>query len=709
MKGSAQDGDGTIKWCPQCSGGKQHHELCAHDDAQLIKAPPQGTMIGGTYKFDSVIGVGGMGVVYKCHNWALRTVALKTLMARQYDAEELVRFQLEAKAAGKLTHSNLVSILDFGVTADGDPFMVMEYLEGKTLENLIGEDKLSLIEVVSIVQDCCDALAYAHRHGVTHRDLKPANIVLVSDLTGAEKIPKILDFGIAKVADAGRASLHLTQTGSIFGTPPYMSPEQCAGGEITDRSDVYSMGCVLYEALTGCKPFFGKTVLETYHLHQTAPLKPLSESRPNARFSKALEQLVLSMLSKQPQARPSIDSVRFDLAEVLKEELEREAESPELETPPKPNSSRALVIWGVAVLVGVSICAMYTIPAIDDVKHRNETSLGIISSNAGLDSPEQRVTQQLPPDTEALRGAALFATRKQLGKARMKFRELSFTEEQLDLLSKDRNCRSLSLFQYRGVTAQNFARLKNMNLTEVELTDTDADDAAVAEIARNYKSLTSIMIEDCPRVTDASVMQIARLPLKKFRATEIPITNRTVKAISGLRLHELDLRENRNINDQSISLIYHQPLILLSISNTSVTRDCLKYLCQMKQLQTLYLDKMPSLTDEDVRLLCRLPLLGCLSIKDCPGVTDRSIIYLEERIRKTEKGWYPFRRLWLDGTAVTAKSIPRLKSMKSLHMLGLDRLNGIDDLERNSIRTALPKTAIFPQESNRDVLGDALE
>ncbi len=707
MKGASKDGDETIRWCPQCSGGKQHHAQCTHEDAQFIQAPPKGTIIGGTYLFESVIGVGGMGVVYKCHNWALkRTVALKTLVARQYDTEELVRFQLEAKAAGKLTHPNLVSILDFGITTDGDPFMVMEYLEGKTLENRISDGDLTLIDAVSIVHDCCDALAYAHRHGVTHRDLKPANIMLVSDLAG-NKLPKILDFGIAKVADAGKASLHLTQTGSIFGTPPYMSPEQCAGAAITDRSDVYSMGCVLYEAITGCKPFMGKTALETYHLHQTAIPKPLAESRPDGRFDKALEQVILAMMSKRPEERPSIDAVRFELAEVLKEELEREETESQVTEPTSPKK-RTSMIWGGAALVGF-VCIFYAVTAIKDVMLSNQKSLGIISTNAGLDNAEQNVTQQIPPDTDAFARYAVRATKKQLGQPAMKFRELSFTDEQLDLLAKDRRCVSLSLFQYRLVTAKNFHRLKDMPLKRIELVDTDADNATIAEIASSYKTLTALLLEDCPQISDEGVIQASQLPLTKLSTAEIPITNRAIKAIAGLQLRELYLRDNPNINDESIRLIHHQPLIALILANTSVTRDCLKYVNQMKLMQTLSLDGMKDLQDEDLRLLLNsLPNLQCLMIRRCPCLTDRSVVYLEERIRKADRQ-YPFRQLWLDETAISAKSIPRLKTMKSLHFLGLQGLHGIGELERNGLRSALPETKIEPRESSGDPLGEVLE
>lgn len=213
------------------------------------------------YEVIRKIGAGGMGTVYEAEHVVLRKrVALKVLrQSLAADRLAIARFEREAQACATLQHPNLMQVFDCGVTTDGAPYLVMEYIEGRNIAKVIkDEKKLSKNTFFDVFIPVCNALAYAHSIGVIHRDLKPENIVLTHGMSG--EVPKLVDFGIAKVEEMGGQLQVLTQTGELLGSPSYMSPEQCMGKPVDGRTDVYSLGCVMYEALTGKKAFWGENI-----------------------------------------------------------------------------------------------------------------------------------------------------------------------------------------------------------------------------------------------------------------------------------------------------------------------------------------------------------------------------------------------------------------------------------------------------------------
>ncbi len=269
-----------------------------------------GQVLEGKYEILSLLGRGGMGAVYRVRHMLLNVeLALKTLDTQRIgDSVSARRFQTEAKAAFSLTHPNLVKVHDSGVFEDGQPFLVMDLVQGKTLQTLIKErGRLPLNEIASIFAQLCFGLAHAHHQQVVHRDIKPANIMLVDGLSLKEEgSVKILDFGIAKIVNADRGEIQtLTQTGEVFGSPLYMSPEQCSGEAIDQRSDVYSLGCVLFEALTGTPPLVGNNALRTMMLHVNDSAPSLKEATLGSQFPEELEKIVEKMLAKSPGDRYS--------------------------------------------------------------------------------------------------------------------------------------------------------------------------------------------------------------------------------------------------------------------------------------------------------------------------------------------------------------------------------------------------------------------
>ena len=246
-----------------------------------------------------------MGAIFKARHLALnRIVAVKMIHQNRMDETQIRRFQQEAKAVSALDHPSIVRVHEFGISEGGQPHMVLDYIEGTTLESVLKEHGvLSIAEALPIFDQICDAISHAHERGVLHRDLKPGNIMLI-ERPNQPPLVKIVDFGIAKIADpTHEQGQSLTQTGEIFGSPLYMSPEQASGDKLDARSDIYSVGCVLFEALTGSPPFTGKTAIETLIMHSTQPPVSLKEGSLGKFFPLPVESLVAKSLSKDPQAR----------------------------------------------------------------------------------------------------------------------------------------------------------------------------------------------------------------------------------------------------------------------------------------------------------------------------------------------------------------------------------------------------------------------
>ncbi|GEM_PF-2707443 len=274
--------------------------------AEEATDPFVGTVLADRYDILAVAGRGGMGVVYKARQELIdRIVAIKMLKSDlTSDDQSVRRFQLEAKAASRLHHPNVITIHDFGVAGSGQPYIVMDFIEGESLADIIKrEGRVNIHRAVPIFLQACSALEHAHRQHVIHRDVKPSNIVLIKT-EDEEATVKVVDFGIAKLtALSGQESLHLTKTGEVFGSPIYMSPEQCRGETLTAASDIYSMGVTMYEALVGFPPLVGKTLVDTMskHVNETPP--SLRYAYPDLCVPAPIEAIILKALEKDKNLR----------------------------------------------------------------------------------------------------------------------------------------------------------------------------------------------------------------------------------------------------------------------------------------------------------------------------------------------------------------------------------------------------------------------
>jgi serine/threonine protein kinase len=302
-------------------------------ESQIAKAFRSGMVIDQSYRLNKVIGQGAMGVVFSCTHLVLqKDYAIKFLLADELSREAWNRFQVEAKALAKLNHRGIVGIHNMGVhhrKADDKgvecdtPYYVMDLLSGENLDDLLRKaGPLKVDRALDYFIQVADALYSAHAQGVVHRDIKPSNLMLLRDNNAVITQIKVVDFGIARVNRSGHGSQSQTATGLVFGTPYYMSPEQCRGERVDHRADIYSLGCTLFEALTGEPPFRGKNAFQTFMMHQGDEAPSLESRRlreggaAGEKFPHSLEALVAKTLQKNA-------ADRYQSMEQLKHDLER--------------------------------------------------------------------------------------------------------------------------------------------------------------------------------------------------------------------------------------------------------------------------------------------------------------------------------------------------------------------------------------------------
>ncbi|MBS2010390.1 MAG: serine/threonine protein kinase [Cyanobacteria bacterium SZAS TMP-1] len=285
----------------------------------------KGAIIGGNYRIVDLIGRGGMGEVYRARHEALnKSCALKVIPPYQVSEEAWQRFKQEARVISRLSHKNIVQVSDLGIHADCLPYYAMEFVKGSSLAGILADQKyLGLQRTLDIFIQVCDGLEYAHKSGVIHRDLKPANIML-ADGEKDKPIVKILDFGLAKLAHWDRNKQSLTMVGDIFGSPFYMSPEQCAGEAVDQRSDIYSVGCTLFECLAGRPPFIGNLSASIIYAQQEAPPPTVADIRGEGIVPESMEIILAKLLRKDPAERyQSMGELRLDLEKVQRGETVR--------------------------------------------------------------------------------------------------------------------------------------------------------------------------------------------------------------------------------------------------------------------------------------------------------------------------------------------------------------------------------------------------
>jgi serine/threonine-protein kinase len=411
----------SAQFCPAC--GTVLPRLTGSGEDPLV-----GKVVARKYAVERCIGEGGMGRVYRARQLVLdKPVVLKVLHQELLsDARTVARFQREARAASRLNHPNSINILDFGVAEDGELFIAMEYVDGHDLHHLLtNEWPLSEPRIIRIVAQVLSALADAHSAGVIHRDLKPENVMVEPRRGGESDVVKVLDFGIAKIVDTAEAGPALTRAGFVCGTPEYMSPEQAKGAPLDARSDLYSVGVLLFQLVTRRLPFEADTAIGYATKHLSEPPPPPSRFRPGG-CSPEMERLILHALAKDPAARPQTAEAFLEELELLPAsesshsartarvvlplgataEQPRKTEKSDVATArtvvsARPTTQRRLGVWSAA-LVGMAIAAVLVAVVAGFLYLRPQPTAGaVVSSTAAW-------RLEVPPDRrDAKRSAEL--------------------------------------------------------------------------------------------------------------------------------------------------------------------------------------------------------------------------------------------------------------------------------------------------------------
>ena len=291
-----------------------------HDEEDADQA-----LLAGRYRLQNSLGEGGMGQVYEAeHVLMKKMVAIKVLRPELTEDDEIVaRFHREAQAAAALNHPNVCQATDFGQTDDGAFFLVMEHLEGDTLQETLNTyGQLTIKRALHVARQIATALQVAHEQGIVHRDLKPENVMLV-DRRGDSDTVKIMDFGIARLlataeeGDGDDAATRLTRQGMVYGTPHYMSPEQIAGDDVDAGTDIYALGVVLFEMLTGEPPYDADSIARVMGQHVTEPIPVLAERCPDSRFPASLERLLNRLMAKDRADRPETAAEVIDAIDAI--------------------------------------------------------------------------------------------------------------------------------------------------------------------------------------------------------------------------------------------------------------------------------------------------------------------------------------------------------------------------------------------------------
>lgn len=621
-----------------------------------------GSLFLEKYKIMDRIGSGGMGVVYRCSQVFIgKDMAIKTLNQSSMNDEAVQRFQTEAKAAGSLSHPNLVSVHDFGVTPEGTPYMVMDYVPGKTLQDVLSaHGQLELETVLDIFIQCADGLAHAHEKGVLHRDIKPSNIVLMQERNIGPGSIRILDFGIAKINSNSTQTQELTRTGMVIGSPLYMSPEQSIGKRMDWRTDIYSLGCVLYECLCGMPPFQGDTVIETLMLHQTEKPRTLKEASLGREFPKRLQDLVSSMMEKAFEDRVnSMTIVHHELVEIkdqLKnpgkiqkfQKLEKIATAPPLSAALDPGSR-----WlSVPVLIGIGALAaavisyfMWTLltPQTQPVK-----KIGLMDASFATPG-EERASY----DQRVKRG---IAESKARGQDSVSLDTVEFSQSQFELIAKEKWIRELNLVDCQGLTAYGLDTILANPIEKLSLHQSEVSEEVFAAIARS-KTLRSLDVSKCKKVTEEGLIKVARMKhLVSLNMQSVPVTDKVLEELmaNNHEFFDINLSLNTPINDNAVRLIAkHKKEYGLDVSYTSVTDAGVKQL----GIKCVYFGAAgdPKITDAGIDYI----------VKNCPKM----------------------RSLQLPGTSITPNGIMKLTQLKELNALELGVVKVSED-ERKRIRAA---------------------
>lgn len=528
--------------------------------------------IADRYVVKEVIGSGGMGQVLRAHDPHLAIdVAIKLLHKNDIDTTA-ARLQREAVAAGKLNHKNIARVYNFGQTADGEPYMVMEFVQGITLADLIKkESHLPVNKAIEIFIQICSGLQLAHANNIVHRDLKPSNIMLADNPDKGGQEAKILDFGVAKL---DQVSQKLTSTSAIIGSPLYMSPEQASALDIDLRSDIYSFGCLMFETLTGIVPLKGKSALETISLHRGKAPPLISDVIEHAEFPERLVDLINRCLAKLPEQRPQTaneisDELKSIQAEIAQKVLEKPSANFLQTYIPKTKLKSLLIVLGCVGLVGfVIFCAIkFLFDRQDRVRVRIEKRLNMSEDQVDDIIMAKKETFKKAVDSKPTALYPIFG-----GGQGLAFKKFTIDYEIKQELEKYPNLRGVIFKDCMLLKGPGLKYLANTKIEQIQLERVTLNDDSLKYFLP-VKTLIQISLSS-PNLTDKGVEILAQKKnLEQLILGSDLLTDHAAELIATLpKIGKVELA-SKQITDKSVDYLQSKKIWSLSLLNTSVSEN----------------------------------------------------------------------------------------------------------------------------------------
>lgn len=674
------------------------------------------------FRFIAEIGSGGVGEVIQAEDLILKKIVAIKLLSSDISEKAGVRLQKEATAAGSLSHPNITKVLDFNITTDGTPYLVMEFIEGENLSSLLErKNRLEPEEALPLFMQLAQALVYAHQRGVTHRDLKPSNIMLTHDENDATLL-KLLDFGLAKKQND---SQYFTTTGAIVGSPIYMSPEQAEGKKVEASSDIYSFGCLMFETLAGQPPYRGNTVLETLSMHKSREIKipfldtVLSDTAANHE----LARLVFWCMQKEKEDRPDASQLLKQLNSIASGETGHKAE--DLEIPQKKQPHFKTLILVILILLPTLLVLFEFInkPA-NQVSSQKQTEQK--TKKAESESKSESKTSekfrilQADPLVIQTNSDANFSDQDLAQFQNKRVEKIILTMPQMNgtgfIYLKDSHLIALDIKQ-APLSDQGLQCLSQIQtLKDLDLLSHSVS-ADGLEHLKKLKKLETLKL-NCENLSEKNLCSVASLPkLANLEITSADISTKALAALCSIRsLHNLGLFNSKihsdanrilpssNLNEVALnySTEITPPILLafgksnlsnLALEGQNLSAEHFQAISKIPNLQHLNLNKA-NFNPDDLSILTSATNLKTLKLNEIRETPD-SLFKTISKLKLAD--------LHLDETTITDKQLFSLLKMRTLQQIHLENCPHISTQAcgefQNSFRSIWKHDCIFVLKS----------
>lgn len=568
-----------------------------------------------------VLGKGAAGTVYLSKDRLLnKRVAVKVL--NDLCSEQLIAFQREAKATSQLNHPNIVQVLDFGISSGRSPFMVLDHIAGSSLEKLIAErGAIQLEEALVIFDQICDALSYAHDRGLFHRDLKPSNIIVIPVRAGPVGV-RLIDFGVGGFKQEQIDSKD-SQSKTVVGTPAYMSPDQASGNAYDARSEIYSFGCVLFEALTGRPPFIGESALATISLHAHKQPPALSDITPGAVFPEEVEALVATCLNKdQAQRFQSIEELKRAVVGVIVAvtgDDRRLTKSVVIQVRKQRRTTSTILFLGLAAVTTVTaaiVAPQFIFPDKPEAPAASAYRRKLPAAETGF---EQGDSMWYPAPEGSGFGKGGWNSGPNL------------TDDGFKQLQNEEEVKSVCVNFNERVTGEGFKYLVDKPIAEVDLQSMAFSDTGLEELSK-IKSLEFVRISLNQEITAEGLKKLLDLPkLQVLELVVMAVPEGAFDVISEMtELRSLSFYGSSGVTKEGLSKVQARlkKLEFLDLSDTKLGDDVVPIVCKMKSLNQFRGTEM-NISDGSLEHFANLPVLMKLTLNSNP-ITDRGLYKLSK-------------------------------------------------------------------------------